>query len=293
MARKRSDPAPETRAAILRAVCERPNDDTPRLLYAEFLEGTGDPNDIVRAEFIRVQCELARTDLSATRWSELQKRQDALEDNCERWAEELPHLDGIIWNAVDFKRGFVWELLCNNTEVFKRNAAAIFASTPIQGVTLIRLQSLAQVLDVAELSRVKRLILEGLGLGPIDTHALAESPHVSNLAAIHLSDNNIEDEGAEALAASQQLRFLENLDLGYNRIADEGVKALAASPIVATLSHLGLAGNLLTNSGAMALASSQYLGQLTGLTLWECKNIGLKGKKALENRFGNVVSFED
>ena len=55
-----------TEAAILRAVCDQPDDDTPRLVYADWLEDyaayTPDPAAAgTRAEFIRVQVELART----------------------------------------------------------------------------------------------------------------------------------------------------------------------------------------------------------------------------------------
>ena len=42
-------------ALFLQAVLENPDDDTPRLIYADWLEERGDP----RGEFIRVQCELA------------------------------------------------------------------------------------------------------------------------------------------------------------------------------------------------------------------------------------------
>jgi uncharacterized protein (TIGR02996 family) len=54
-----------TEAAILRAVCDRPEDDLPRLVYADWLEDhagyTPDPDAAgTRAEFIRVQVELAR-----------------------------------------------------------------------------------------------------------------------------------------------------------------------------------------------------------------------------------------
>jgi uncharacterized protein (TIGR02996 family) len=42
---------------ILAAIQEAPDDDTPRLVYADWLAEHGDPE---RAEFIRVQCELAR-----------------------------------------------------------------------------------------------------------------------------------------------------------------------------------------------------------------------------------------
>lgn len=41
--------------ALLRAIFENPDDDTPRLVYADELEAT----DPARAAFIRVQCELA------------------------------------------------------------------------------------------------------------------------------------------------------------------------------------------------------------------------------------------
>jgi uncharacterized protein (TIGR02996 family) len=42
--------------AFLRDICEHPEDDAPRLVYADWLEEHGNPE---RAEFIRVQCRLA------------------------------------------------------------------------------------------------------------------------------------------------------------------------------------------------------------------------------------------
>ena len=42
---------------FLRAICENPEDDTVRLVYADWLDENGDAD---RAEFIRVHCELAR-----------------------------------------------------------------------------------------------------------------------------------------------------------------------------------------------------------------------------------------
>jgi uncharacterized protein (TIGR02996 family) len=46
--------------AILRAVIEEPEEDLPRLLYADWLEEFGSEEDHIRSEFIRVQCEIAR-----------------------------------------------------------------------------------------------------------------------------------------------------------------------------------------------------------------------------------------
>lgn len=45
------------RTALLAAIIREPDEDTPRLVYADFLEENGQPE---RAEFIRVQVELAR-----------------------------------------------------------------------------------------------------------------------------------------------------------------------------------------------------------------------------------------
>jgi uncharacterized protein (TIGR02996 family) len=46
-------------AGFLQDIVAHPEDDTPRLIYADWLEDHGDPD---RAAFIRVQCALARLD---------------------------------------------------------------------------------------------------------------------------------------------------------------------------------------------------------------------------------------
>lgn len=43
------------REAFYRAICQHPHEDTPRLVFADHLEESGEPE---RAEFCRVQCEL-------------------------------------------------------------------------------------------------------------------------------------------------------------------------------------------------------------------------------------------
>jgi uncharacterized protein (TIGR02996 family) len=42
--------------AFLQAIMETPDDDTPRLIYADWLEDNGDKE---RAEFIQLQCQIA------------------------------------------------------------------------------------------------------------------------------------------------------------------------------------------------------------------------------------------
>src|SRR5262249_12848341 len=63
--------------AFLRAIYDAPDDDTPRLVYADFLEEHGDPD---RAAYIRHECELVRLEKEETRWLALQAALVALRD---------------------------------------------------------------------------------------------------------------------------------------------------------------------------------------------------------------------
>src|SRR5262249_32889270 len=68
--------------AFLRSIIEAPEDDAPRLVYADWLEDQG---DLERAEFIRVQCRLAEMDEDDPLRSGLLRREYEL--LVERWGE--------------------------------------------------------------------------------------------------------------------------------------------------------------------------------------------------------------
>src|SRR5262245_1043172 len=75
---------------LLAAIWEQPHDDTPRLIYADWLEEHGQPE---RAEFIRVQCELARFEEwdESPRKDELAKREKKLTTKHRKtWLATLP-----------------------------------------------------------------------------------------------------------------------------------------------------------------------------------------------------------
>lgn len=60
---------------LLATVLDRPEDDTPRLVYADWLE---EHDDQPRAEFIRTQCELERLSPGDPRYPALEQRADDL-----------------------------------------------------------------------------------------------------------------------------------------------------------------------------------------------------------------------
>ena len=72
--------------AFLTAVCERPDDDAPRLIFADWLEERGDP----RGEFIRVQCIQARMAEGDKRRHGLRAReQELLQIHRKEWETPL------------------------------------------------------------------------------------------------------------------------------------------------------------------------------------------------------------
>jgi uncharacterized protein (TIGR02996 family) len=86
---------------LLAAIWAEPHDDTPRLVYADWLDENGQSP---RAEFIRVQIELARRDPWDDHAVELTAREGALSDlHAAEWKAKLPQR----WHSSPFHRGFL------------------------------------------------------------------------------------------------------------------------------------------------------------------------------------------
>ena len=65
----------KVRDALLAAILDAPDDDAPRLVFADWLDEHGEPD---RAAFIRVQIERARLPEDDPRAEALKAREDAL-----------------------------------------------------------------------------------------------------------------------------------------------------------------------------------------------------------------------
>src|SRR5262245_32494521 len=114
--------------AFLQAIAESPDDDTPRLVFADWLDDHGDP---ARAEFIRVQIELASQPGDDTRRRALQDREeDLLRAHEDEWRARLAPVPHSTWGP--FTRGFVERVEIYTQEDFLAHAAALFASAPLR-----------------------------------------------------------------------------------------------------------------------------------------------------------------
>jgi uncharacterized protein (TIGR02996 family) len=112
--------------AFLRAVLEDPEDDTPRLVYTDWLDVQGDAD---RAEFIRTQCHLAEDD--PQRWPLGSRTWQLLDRHREEWTRPLrAAVPGLLPEDVAFARGFPSGVTLRRVEDLA-HAVALSAVAPL------------------------------------------------------------------------------------------------------------------------------------------------------------------
>jgi uncharacterized protein (TIGR02996 family) len=233
-----------TNRELMAEVLAHPHDDAPRLVYAKWLKERGDKD---RAEFIKVQCDLAAKDRFDPARERLAKREKSLLKKHEaKWLSELAE-----WarRGAKFRRGFVGILRVELDEVAK-GLAELVKVTPVDGIEL-----------------------SSGGAPARSVKALAKCPEAARLTELSLWYNDVDDAGAKAIAASPLFAGLKTLTLGNVGLTDAGVAALAASPHLAGLRELNLGGNDITPAGIRAITSSQWKPEVLALD-----NTDLRGK---------------
>src|SRR4051794_40914778 len=120
---------------FLDAVLARPGDDEPRLVYADFLDETGDPADAARAELVRVQVALARLSVDHSRRPRLIDRQsELLRHHRAAWSAPLAGLVA----EVGFRRG-IPDSVAIDAAAFLARGGELFARTRVgSGRSVVR-----------------------------------------------------------------------------------------------------------------------------------------------------------
>lgn len=253
--------------ALLAAVLAAPDDDLPRLVYADYLDEAGDSD---RAEFIRVQIELARRPANDPVRAGIEDRQrELLTEHRREWA-----IPGLRATGQQFRRGFV-ELVEIAANVLLQAADRVFAANPIRHLRVATADEYTEPLArVAGLARVETLDLSGNSLaarGRLERF-LTDAP-LTALTRLIVRNNRLWPENVPQIARSPVAPRLRSLDLSGNPLADAGTEALAASPSLAGLAELTLLNHhqsydvSVHAAGAAALARSGTLTHLQTLTL--------------------------
>jgi uncharacterized protein (TIGR02996 family) len=270
-------PSRPEETGFLQEILTHPDDDAPRLVYADWLDDHGDE---MRAEFIRLQIELAGMEEWDARRPELERRQKRLlAAHAREWGEGL----GKKVYGPEFRRGFL-EVAEFTPKVFHARAEELFRRFPLRclrvgggsfGDPALRLLAASPYL-----ARLSRLELHSGQMTAAGVAALAASPHFRGLKDLEVYFSNMGPDGVRALAESPNVAGLTALSLRNVHAGTAGAVALARSPYLTRLEVLDLWGNDVGDEGAVAIARSPHLGAVKDLSLW-VNSVGPKGARAL------------
>ncbi|MBP3959684.1 TIGR02996 domain-containing protein [Gemmata sp. G18] len=263
--------------ALLRAIGENPADDTPRLVFADWLDENADvlpdPAGVrARAAFIRDDIAVSRLDEFAPerlRWELIEKpRRDG-----DGWVQRLPWVTELL-NGPLLRRGFPWGIRLNPRQ-FLTHADRLFAQVPVTTLAFASNDGATDELFRSPyFARLRGLRVHRTHLPERVAARLADAPVLEELNA---SDNGLSADAVGALLRSPLFPRLTRLDLGgvtgvagvVRAIADfagpnclrdlslartgltgEHVRRLLTTDAVAGVERLRLTGN---RSGTLAL----------------------------------------
>jgi uncharacterized protein (TIGR02996 family) len=212
-------------AALLQAVIDAPEDDAPRLVYADWLLERGD----IRGELIRLQCQHAKDE-----WA---PEAMAIEPRI----KEILHASSLAveGDAAPYKprvrRGFV-DSVTMTIAAFAKHGERLFQAAPVRQLIVdnprFKPSDLKKLADTPALRLVRDLQLQqahtALDRGArLPLAAFAGSPHLGRLKVLRLHFCGASSEDWQELLENLQAPALEELELFYNYASPAIYDALA------------------------------------------------------------------
>ncbi len=253
--------------AFWAAIRASPLDDTPRLVYADWLQEHGDEE---RAEFIRLQCQIAclpndrKTERKVRPALEHRERM-LLTANRKRWAEPIlrlhhhtnyPDVCAELCDRTELRRGFIHGFVLNLDSAYR----LVTASPPLEPMDELHIRETGREGDdVGKLNSVASW--ENAGCFQTVSCAHADDDDVwtiihgkfTRLSTLELCGGWVTDAGAVEIAQWAGASALTTLNLSSNRITDAGAGALANSPHLSGLKRLNLRQNRLSKASQQRL----------------------------------------
>jgi uncharacterized protein (TIGR02996 family) len=270
------------RAAFVSAILNNLADDTPRLVFADWLQEHGDE---ARAEFIRCQIEAEKLPAKGRSKTKPVKRAAALLKKHEnQWCA----VAGLSEHRGAYVRGFI-----EGVRACPGDLARLTSALAVEPFTVRLWFGRRGPDDEAEptpawfrklaanpmLATVVSMDSETSGMGHELFSPLVKSPHLKNLGKIIFFEDYIGPKGVKAIADSPAPFMLRHLNLnsgiGYGEVDEEeaetvaAVKVLATHPRFASLTELGLPFNSLGNKSVELLLKSKTLARELRLGLGE------------------------
>jgi uncharacterized protein (TIGR02996 family) len=208
--------------ALLAAILANPDEDTPRLVYADWLQEHGDASGLARAEFIRLQIEAAQLPEDDRRRAALTKRYRELARHHQTtWKREFNENHGGKHLVGEFQRGFITRLTGVDSDIAAYFPLAASAH-PIQEIfTEAEIDNdpgmFGPVATCPALAKVRRIKYTRLPAAVAQT--LFSSPHLTGLRVLRLQwCTSAAIELLSRSVASKSLRELGIWDSGYGGV---------------------------------------------------------------------------
>ena len=210
------------RDALLAAVLDNPDDDLPRLVYADWLDDNGPSlwspdceSAADRAALIRLQIEQARAEPYSPAWRAADARaRELVNRHYTVWTLHLPEC--VI--SAQFHRGLIEQVTVEATR-FPYGARVLFETEPVQEIRATRFvqsvewESIESFFAVTELARIRRLEFTPGTLVNVEFDALAPSPYLAGLRELSLWKNSVAPAWVTDLLEGPRLPNLARLDL--------------------------------------------------------------------------------
>jgi uncharacterized protein (TIGR02996 family) len=291
--RPKPKPRPDV-LALLRACRDRPHENMPRLVLADWLEENGDEAERGLGELIRLGCE--RHDRV---WRDLDddysllyptgQEKQLMAAHCQAWLGQLADY-GCGWSvdrglfevnclasnledlpAPDLAEGWHWVYQLTVPRA-RRNVTAIAASPVVGQVGWLDLsgeslqsQGWRQLADSAYLNGVTGLVLHRCKIGRNELKEVLRCSEWRGLRHLDLTGNIIDSDALGHLLAWPGLPRLQTLVLAGNRIGNVGLQMLGACRALTGLEVLDLSGALFGMAGIVELSASPHLPSLRRL----------------------------
>jgi uncharacterized protein (TIGR02996 family) len=237
------------------AIIANPDEDTPRLALADWLQEHGDKHDQARAEFIRLQIEAAKQQPCSPRHLKFDKRAGKIEDKHRaEWFRPLSSIDPRFDPSEypPFARGLLARVGYGLHDLLREKWQQAVAD----GLGRVGVEEL---IVFGSTKRSAALIAE-----------LVACPALRAVASLSLDDVN--DSALEIIGRAETCAHLSTLQLSDTTITDAGLKRFAATTGMARLRMLYVSppGGLTktgktTADGVRALLHSARLPQLNAL----------------------------
>ncbi len=271
---------------LLQNVLDQPGDDAPRLVYADWLEELGGDPD--RAEFIRIQCELAKLDELDEGYWPLKRREETL------WATHQKAWEAPIkqfGKQFEFRRGFP-ERISLRANIFLERAKDLFATAPIRHVKFREAKDDVEKLAKFEpLGKLSSVSFNFCALGTTRIAKLLESPYLRDVESLDLGNNalssgvvgilakwkpeklktlildsaKMQNANFEPLATTEWFAQLETLHVHSCELRASNLESLFGLGVPLNLKRLELQSNILGDPEAEVLANAESLRELESL----------------------------